>query len=196
MLLLFAYSYYKYLINKYSPLKYKRGKVLNKIQEKKFKTNTADILNNQNIDINKVKYTTKDSHRPDPLKNNAAFIKQANITKHTNPVNETKKLSSSKNNKIKPLSEKVETDAELITNALLSMRTHIVNEVSENFEKKLEKLDEAIIELISCTTENERLKAKIDNYTRENFRLKKEINSFKSIMPGVYIKNKKDENIL
>lgn len=93
----------------------------------------------------------------------------------------------------KPISQRVESDAELIVNAIINTRNHIVNEVSTNFEKKLEKLDEALLELISCKTENERLKGKIDNLTRENFRLKKEVNSFRSFMPGVFIKVKKDE---
>ncbi len=79
-----------------------------------------------------------------------------------------------------------------LMNEVINARNYIVEEISATFEKRLEKLDDAIVELISCKTENERLKGKIDNLTRENYRLKKEVESFKSIMPGVFIKLKKD----
>ena len=75
---------------------------------------------------------------------------------------------------------------------VLNARNYIVEEISLTFEKKLEKLDEAIVELINCKAENERLKYKIDNLTRENYRLKKDVESFKPIMPGVFVKTKKD----
>ena len=80
-----------------------------------------------------------------------------------------------------------------IVNAVDSAKNYIVQEISETFDKKLEKLDEALIELINCKAENERLKNKIDNSTKENYRLKKEIESFKTIVPGFFIKLKKDK---
>ena|GEM_PF-3162483 len=94
---------------------------------------------------------------------------------------------------INPIIKKEDTEVEQIVNAVVMAKNSIVEEISVNFEKKLEKLDEAIIELISCKTENERLKGKIDNLTRENYKLKKENRSFKQVMPGFFIKIKKDE---
>jgi len=91
-----------------------------------------------------------------------------------------------------PISLPAGSKVSAIMNEILNTRTYIVEQLSTTFEKKLEKLDEAIVELISCKTENERLKGKIDNLTRENYRLKKEIESFKSIMPGIFVKIKKD----
>ena len=91
-----------------------------------------------------------------------------------------------------PISVPAGSKVSAIMNEILNTRTYIVEQISETLEKKLEKLDEAIVELISCKTENERLKGKIDNLTRENYRLKKEVESFKSLMPGIYVKIKKD----
>jgi len=80
----------------------------------------------------------------------------------------------------------------VLMNEVINARNYIVEEISSTFEKKLEKLDDAILELINCKTENERLKNKIDNLTRENYRLKKENESYKLVIPGVFIKVKKD----
>lgn len=96
-------------------------------------------------------------------------------------------------NSTNPITVKEESEADQIVNAVIMAKKSIVEEISANFEKKLEKLDDAIIELISCKTENERLKAKIDNLTRENYKLKKETRSFRQIMPGFFIKVKTEE---
>jgi len=80
----------------------------------------------------------------------------------------------------------------ILMNEVLNARNYIVEELSATFEKKLEKLDDAIIELINSKAENERLRGKIDNLTKENYRLKKEIESFKSVVPGLFVKIKKD----
>ncbi|NLF83455.1 MAG: hypothetical protein GX568_05685 [Candidatus Gastranaerophilales bacterium] len=89
-----------------------------------------------------------------------------------------------------------EADKNHVISAVMSAKTCIVNEISTIFDKKLEKLDNAVMELIDCKTENERLKSKIDNLIKENYKLKKELLSYKPLMPGVFIKSKKDEFIL
>jgi mRNA-degrading endonuclease RelE of RelBE toxin-antitoxin system len=94
-----------------------------------------------------------------------------------------------------PISFNVSGDTLEIVNAVLNANKSIVKEISEAFEKKLEKLDEAIMELISSKVENERLKGKIDNLTRENYRLKKEVESFKPVVGGVFVKTKKQNNL-
>lgn len=109
------------------------------------------------------------------------LIAEKSLVNQTSPI-EAPKMPVAKT------SQKVST----LMNEVLNARNYIVEELSATFEKKLEKMDEAIVDLISSRTENERLKAKIDNLTRENYRLKKEIESFKSVVPGVYIKSKKD----
>lgn len=75
---------------------------------------------------------------------------------------------------------------------IINTRNYIVEELSATFEKKLEKIDDAVIELISSKTENERLKSKIDNLTKENYRLKKELECYKPVVPGLFVKINKD----
>jgi len=78
-------------------------------------------------------------------------------------------------------------------NAVVHAQNYIVQELSDTFEKKFEKFDEIIVELIRCKTENERLKQKVDNLTRDNYKYKKEVESYKSIVPGLYIKKETDK---
>ena len=78
-------------------------------------------------------------------------------------------------------------------NALVHTQNYIVEELTDVFDKRLEKFDDIIMDLIRCKTENERLKQKVDNFTRENYKLKKDVESFKSIIPGIYIKKELDK---
>lgn len=131
---------------------------------------------------------------------------ESGFSAHTSPlkpsVKTENKTSQAKQNKkelktrdasTNSIVQKSEFDVEQIVNAVTIAKNSIVEEISATFEQKLEKLDEAIIELISCKAENERLKAKIDNLTRENYKLKKETKSFKQVMPGFFIKVKTEE---
>ncbi len=87
----------------------------------------------------------------------------------------------------------ISTEAVQTINALVHAQNFIVQELTEVFDNKFEKFDEIIVELIRCKTENERLKQKIDNLTRDNYKLKKDVESFKSIVPGLYIKRELDK---
>jgi len=104
----------------------------------------------------------------------------------------TKSLMKVQDKVTNPIVPERPSEANQIINSVLNARKYIVEEVSANFEKKLEKLDDAIIELISCKAENERLKGKIDNLTKDNYKFKRELKRFKSVMPGLFIKMKKD----
>jgi hypothetical protein len=87
----------------------------------------------------------------------------------------------------------INNEAIQMINALVHTQNHIVQELTEVFDKRLEKFDDIIMDLIRCKTENERLKQKVDNLTRDNYKCKKELESFKSIIPGVYIKKELDK---
>ena len=78
-------------------------------------------------------------------------------------------------------------------NALVHTQNHIVDELTQVFDKRLEKFDDIILDLIRCKTENERLKQKVDNLTRDNYKLKKDVESFKAVVPGLYIKRDIDK---
>ena len=151
------------------------------------------------------KFTTREKTAPNIARTLSAKEKQpVHSAGQTNPVNSTTKQKqdnpSEKKNLVKvqknsanKIISKTDSEVEQIVKAVITAKNSIVEEVSASFEQKIEKLDEAIVELISCKAENERLKGKIDNLIKENYKLKKEIKSFRSIMPGFFIKVKKDE---
>jgi len=87
----------------------------------------------------------------------------------------------------------INNEAMQMINALIHTQNHIVQELTEVFDKRLEKFDDIIMDLIRCKTENERLKQKVDNLTRDNYKYKKEVESFKSLIPGLYIKKELDK---
>lgn len=87
----------------------------------------------------------------------------------------------------------ISNEAMQMINALMHTQNHIVEQLTDAFDKRFEKFDDIIIDLINSKTENERLKQKIDNLTRENYRYKKEVESYKPIFSGVFIKKEIDK---
>jgi len=185
---------------------------LNNTQETHFQTKKK-LSENQNEKMNDHRFTTREKNRLNiekimPAEKRVSVpvgvsppVFDFNFIEQTNPAaapaNKQKQVKFAKKSLIKTqgntVSSEQVSEADKIVNAVLSVKKCIVEEVSANFEQKLEKLDEAIIELISCKAENERLKGKIDNMTKENYKLKKEIKNYRQIMPGFFIKVKKDE---
>lgn len=87
----------------------------------------------------------------------------------------------------------ISPEAIQLINALMHTQNHIVQELTDVFDKRLEKFDDIIMDLIRCKTENERLKQKVDNLTRDNYKLKKEVESYKSVLPGLYVRKELDK---
>lgn len=87
----------------------------------------------------------------------------------------------------------ISPEAIQLINALMHTQNHIVQELTEVFDRRFEKFDEIVMDLIRCKTENERLKNKVDNLTRDNYKLKKDVECYKSIIPGIYIKKESDK---
>ena len=63
-------------------------------------------------------------------------------------------------------------------------------------DEKLEGMDDVVLELVRCKTENENLKNKVNELNKENFKLKNILNSFKPLICGFYVKKEEDNNIL
>ena len=79
----------------------------------------------------------------------------------------------------------------VITNLMTrleSIEHNITNSVAKTIDEKLEGMDEVVVELISCKTENERLRQKINELNKENYQLKNTINSYKPLALGLYVK--------
>ena len=83
----------------------------------------------------------------------------------------------------------------VITNLMTkleSIENNITSSVAKTIDEKLEGMDEVVVELISCKTENERLRQKINELNKENYQLKNTINSYKPLALGLYVKREDD----
>jgi len=81
-----------------------------------------------------------------------------------------------------------------ITNILSSikdMETKLSDKISKVIDEKLEGMDEVVVELIRCKTDNETLRQKIIDLNKEIYQLKNEVNSYKSVGLGFYKKKEK-----
>ena len=87
-------------------------------------------------------------------------------------------------------------NSQVVVNNLLDtlnkMENNITTSVTKVLDEKLEGMDDVVLELVRCKTENENLKNKINDLNKENFKLKNFLNSFKPLALGFYIK--KEEN--
>ncbi len=86
--------------------------------------------------------------------------------------------------------------AAMVVEKIESMENNIVTKMSNMLSEKLDGLDEIIVELIKAKTENETLRQKINNLNKENFALKTENTSYKSIGLGLYVKKSTDDFIV
>ena len=84
--------------------------------------------------------------------------------------------------------------SQLVVDSLLKtlhrMENNITGSVSKILDERLEGMDEVVVELIRCKTENENLKNQIDIINKENYNLKKENASYKPLFLGLYTKEK------
>ena len=118
-------------------------------------------------------------------------------------VDEVRKL---KNAKISMNSEKTtlslvsKPQSQMVVNNLLETLSNMENNITESMSKlideKLEGMDDVVLELVRCKTENENLKNKVNELNKENFKLKNILNSFKPLMCGFYVKKEEENNIL
>ena len=60
--------------------------------------------------------------------------------------------------------------------------------IAKVIDEKLEGMDDVVVELIRCKTDNETLKQKIVDLNKEVYQLKNELNSYKSVGFGLYKK--------
>ena len=121
-------------------------------------------------------------------------------------VDEVRKLKNAKSSILSEMNEKKSTlslvskpNSQMVVNNLLETLNKMENNITESMTKiideKLEGMDDVVLELVRCKTENENLKNTINDLNKENFRLKNVLNSFKPLMCGFYVK-KEEENIL
>lgn len=78
-----------------------------------------------------------------------------------------------------------------ILNSLKEMETKLSNRIAKVIDEKLEGMDEVVVELIRCKTDNETLRQKIIDLNKEIYQLKNDLHSYKPVGLGFYKKKEK-----
>ena len=121
-------------------------------------------------------------------------------------VDEVRKLKNAKSSIVAEMVDKKSAlsvvskpNSQAVVNNLLDtltkMETNITSSMTKIIDEKLEGMDDVVLELVRCKTENENLKNKVNELNKENFKLKNILNSFKPLVCGFYVK-KEENNIL
>ncbi len=87
-------------------------------------------------------------------------------------------------------------EASAIKNILVSlkeMETKLSDRIAKVIDEKLEGMDEVVVELIRCKTDNETLRQKIIDLNKEIYQLKNDLGSYKHVGFGMY--RKKEKNV-
>ena len=79
--------------------------------------------------------------------------------------------------------------------SLQRMENNITSAVTDILDTRLEGMDEVVVELIRCKTENENLKNQIEELNKENYNLRKENASYKPFMLGLYYKDQVEKSL-
>ena len=80
-----------------------------------------------------------------------------------------------------------------ILSSLKEMETKLSNRIAKVIDEKLEGMDEVVVELIRCKTDNETLRQKIIDLNKEIYQLKNDLHSYKPVGLGFY--KKKEKNV-
>ncbi len=75
-----------------------------------------------------------------------------------------------------------------VLTALQNLESRLSDRIAKVIDEKLEGMDDVVVELIRCKTDNETLKQKIVDLNKEVYQLKNELNSYKPVALGFYKK--------
>lgn len=75
-----------------------------------------------------------------------------------------------------------------LVETLRNIEKSMTERITSVLDEKLDGMDDVVMELIRVKTENETMRFKINELNKENYKLKKEINSFKKVPFGFYAK--------
>ena len=75
-----------------------------------------------------------------------------------------------------------------ILSSLQELETKLSDKIAKVIDEKLEGMDDVVVELIRCKTDNETLKQKIVDLNKEVYQLKNELNSYRPVGLGFYKK--------
>ena len=77
--------------------------------------------------------------------------------------------------------------------SIKDMEKNISEQISKVIDEKLEGMDEVVVELIRCKTDNETLRQKIIDLNKEIYQLKNDLGCYKHVGFGMY--RKKEKNV-
>jgi hypothetical protein len=80
-----------------------------------------------------------------------------------------------------------------ILNSINSLEKKLSAELGKVIDEKLEGMDEVVVELIRCKTDNETLRQKVVDLNKEIYQLKNDVSAFKPVCLGLY--KKKERNM-
>lgn len=147
------------------------------------------ILNADNMEI--VKLCRKASIVPQKDENGKTYFS----------MEEARLLKQAKESKKEVMPK---SSSQVVVNTLLSslkkmednMTTSITDSLTKVLDERLEGMDEVVVELIRCKTENENLKNKVNELNKENYKLKNTLNSYKPFAFGLFVKKQEDDILL
>lgn len=165
-----------------------------------------DRLNERTLTPQEVRTILKaDNKEIVDLCKRAAIRPRKNAKGHTyfsyDEVKNLRKIQAQIKNSVAPVSAKVPaavsanamtaTNPAAVRNILSSLQeleTKLSNRIAKVIDEKLEGMDDVVVELIRCKTDNETLKQKIVDLNKEVYQLKNELNSYKPVALGFYKK--------
>lgn len=163
-----------------------------------FSKDDVEILRrtkSRNENAQKVQRASQKSYATVPMKtvkNQPQHTQRAHIIQP--PVNEPVKAA---------VVQKQNTNAmavEKICSSLSKMEDNITEKISDIIQKKLDEkldgMDEVVVELVRCKTENETLRYKMNELNKEVYNLKNELSRFKALGLGFYVKKSGDSSLL
>ena len=118
------------------------------------------------------------------------YGKSQEIAYRTNPENTALAVSR---NEINPVSN--DPDTNTIIDTVIGAKNSVINRLTSLIEEKLDGIDDVVVELIKSKVENEKLRTKLDQLTKENHNLMIDINKFKPVGLGLYKKSKDEFRI-
>lgn len=103
-----------------------------------------------------------------------------------------------------PIQTSSTTAVDKICTSLASMEDNLTEKMSklldekltEKLDEKLDGMDEVVVELVRCKTENETLRYKMNELNKEVYNLKNELSRYKALGFGLYIKKSGDSSLI
>ena len=104
---------------------------------------------------------------------------------------EVKNLRRLQNIKYPAVQEKSPSVVKNLLTSLKEMEQSLSDRISKVIDEKLEGMDEVVVELIRCKTDNETLRQKVIDLNKEIYQLKNNLNCYKPVGLGLYKKKEK-----